>query len=142
MARVDGARLAEERKNAGLTQAVLAQQLGLAGVDRISLWERGAEQPRPRYIPAMAELFGVPPLDLLTGNPQEPTISALRLAAGLTREDVWSRAQISKMTYHRIDRGVGVRRTDPSVVRAISRVLGLSEGETAAAIERARRHAE
>ena len=142
MARVDGVRLAQARKEARLTQLAVAEQLGLSSVTRVSLWERGAEQPSPRFIPALATLYGVSPLDLLVGDPQHPTISALRLAAGLTREDLWSRAQVSKMTYHRIDRGVGVRETDPSVVRAIGRILGLTEHAISDAIREARRHAE
>jgi len=62
----------------------------------------------------------------------------LRLAAGLTRDDVWERAAITKMTYNRIDRGVGARQPDPSIVRALAQVLRKTEDEILAAIERAR----
>ena len=110
VARVSGERLARARQEAGLTQSELARELGLSSGTRVSLWERGAEQPRPRFIPELARLLGVAPLDLLVGDPDEPIISALRLAAGLTRDEVWERAQIAKMTYHRIDRGVGYER--------------------------------
>ena len=141
VARVSGERLARARQEAGLTQSELAHELGLSSGTRISLWERGAEQPRPRFIPELARLLGVAPLDLLVGDPDEPTISALRLAAGLTRDEVWERAQIAKMTYHRIDRGVGVRAPDPSVVRALSKIFRRSESDTLAAVERARLNA-
>jgi transcriptional regulator with XRE-family HTH domain len=136
--RLDGEALASARVAAGLTQPGLALALGVSGGTRVWLWERGAEQPRPKFIPALAKILGVKPLRLLEGDPERPTISALRLAAGLTRDEVWERARITKMTYHRIDRGVGVRAPDPSVVRAVAAVLGISEGETLAAIERAR----
>jgi hypothetical protein len=59
------------------------------------------------------------------------------LAAGLTGDEVWEAAQIAKMTYHRIDRGVGVRAPDPSVVRALSKIFRGSESDTLAAVERA-----
>jgi transcriptional regulator with XRE-family HTH domain len=138
VARLDGEALARARRAAGLTQPALALELGVSSGTRVWLWERGAEQPRPRFIPQMAKILGVEPLRLLEGDPERPTISALRLAAGLTRDEVWDRARITKMTYHRIDRGVGVRAPDPSVVRAIAAVLRISEDETLAAIERAR----
>jgi transcriptional regulator with XRE-family HTH domain len=79
-------------------------------------------------------MLGIDPLDLLVGDPSVPTISALRLAAGLSREDVWRQAQISKMTYHRIDRGVGVRRPDPTIIRSLARVLEQDEADTLAAV--------
>lgn len=143
IARLDGELLARARVAAGMTQPALALELGVSSGTRVWLWERGAEQPRPRFIPQMAKILGVEPLRLLEGDPERPTISALRLAAGLTRDEVWERARITKMTYHRIDRGVGVRAPDPSVVRSIAAVLRISEDETLAAIERARgpRHA-
>jgi transcriptional regulator with XRE-family HTH domain len=134
VARLDGSRLAEARLSARLTQAAVAERLGLSSAVRVSLWERGAEQPRARFIPLLAEMLDTDPLDLLVGEPSAPTISALRLAAGLSREDVWTQAQISKMTYHRIDRGVGVRRPDPTIIRSLARVLEQDEADTLAAV--------
>jgi transcriptional regulator with XRE-family HTH domain len=138
VARLDGEQLARAREAAGLTQPALAAELGVASATRIWLWERGAEQPRPKFVPQMAKILGIKPLNLLEGDPTRPSISALRLAAGLTREEVWGRARITKMTYYRIDRGVGVRSPDPSVVRALATVFGIGESETLAAIKRAR----
>ncbi len=137
-ARFDGERLARTRQAAGLSQSALALEIGASSKQRIWQWERGAEQPRPRYIPELAKALDVEPLELLDGNPAQPTISALRLAAGLTRDDVWERAAITKMTYNRIDRGVGARQPDPSIVRALAQVLRKTEDEILAAIERAR----
>jgi transcriptional regulator with XRE-family HTH domain len=136
---LSGHLLAQARLAAGLTQEALALEVGVSGGTRIWHWEQGSEQPKPRFIPILAKVLGVQPLDLLDGDPASPTISALRLCSGLTREDVWERASLAKMTYHRIDRGVGVRTPNPDLVRAIAGVLGRSVDETAAAIEQARR---
>jgi transcriptional regulator with XRE-family HTH domain len=138
VARFQGDRLARAREVAGLSQKALAEALGVSSGLRVWEWERGAEQPRPKHVTAMASLLGVSPLDLLDGDPERPTISALRIAAGLARDEVAQRAQITKMTYHRIDRGVGSRPPDPSLVRAIAGVLELRSGVVLAAIERAR----
>jgi transcriptional regulator with XRE-family HTH domain len=112
--------------------------IGASSKQRVWQWERGAEQPRPRYVPELAKVLAVAPLELLDGDQSRPTISALRLAAGLTRDEVWQRAAIAKMTYNRIDRGIGRRPPDPSIVRSLAMVLGATEGEVLAAIERAR----
>ena len=138
VARVDGERLARAREAAGLSQSALALMIGASSKQRIWQWERGAEQPRPRYVPELAKALAIAPLELLVGDQSQPTISALRLAAGLTRDEVWQRATIAKMTYHRIDRGIGTRLPDLSIVRSLAAVLGVTEGEILAAIERAR----
>jgi transcriptional regulator with XRE-family HTH domain len=141
VARLDGGLLARAREAAGLSQSALAVRIGASSKQRIWHWERGAEQPQPRFVPRIARALKVDPLALLDDDPTRPTISALRLAAGLTCSDVWRRASIAKTTYHRIDRGVGARRTDAAVVKAIARVLGAPEDEVLAAIERARARA-
>jgi len=138
VARLNGGSLARAREAAGLSQSALASRIGAASGQRVWQWERGAEQPRPHFIPQLAKALGVDPLELLDGDPSRPTISALRLAAGLTRDDIQARAMITKMTYNRIDRGVGARPPDPSIVRSLAGVLRVSADQVAAAIERAR----
>jgi transcriptional regulator with XRE-family HTH domain len=138
VARVDGAVLARAREAAGLSQSALAVRIGASSKQRIWHWERGAEQPHPRFVPRIARVLQVGPLALLDGDPANPTISALRLAAGLTCSDIWRRTPIAKTTYHRIDRGVGARRTDPTVLTALAGVLNTPEEDILAAIERAR----
>jgi transcriptional regulator with XRE-family HTH domain len=138
VARLNGDALARAREAAGLSQSALAAKIGVSSGQRVWQWERGAEQPRPQFIPQIAKALGVDPLELLGGDPGRPTISALRLAAGLTCEETQSRATITRMTYNRIDRGVGARPPDPSIVRALARVLRVSADEVAAAIARAR----
>jgi transcriptional regulator with XRE-family HTH domain len=138
VARFDGAVLARAREAAGLSQSALAARIGASSKQRIWHWERGAEQPQPRFIPEIARVLQVDALALLDADPAHPTISALRLAAGMTCSDVWRRASIAKTTYHRIDRGVGARRPDPAVVTALTRVLHVPEAQILAAIERAR----
>jgi transcriptional regulator with XRE-family HTH domain len=138
VARVDGDRLARAREAAGLSQAALAQMIGASSKQRVWQWERGAEQPRPKYVPELAKALNVDPLELLDGDPDQATISALRIAAGLTRDDVWQQAAIAKMTYNRIDRGVGKRAPAPSIVHSLAEVLDVSDDTLLAAIERAR----
>jgi len=138
VAQLDGDALARLRAHAGLTMKALAAQVGASSEHRIWHWETGAEQPRPHFIPELARVLGVAPLHLLTGDPERPNLSALRLAAGLAPADVVTRAALSRMTYSRLERGVGRRPPDASVVKAVAAVLGRPEDEIVDAIVRAR----
>jgi amino acid transporter len=70
---VDGAVLARAREAAGLSQSALAVKIGASSKQRIWHWERGAEQPHPRFVPAIARvlriclygLFGATVVDIL-----------------------------------------------------------------------------
>lgn len=138
VARVDGGKLAVARARAGLTQDELAKAIGAAAGFRIWQWERGAEQPRPHFVPLLAKALGVPPLQLLDCDPSSPPISALRLAVGLTGSDVCNRAMLARMTYARLDQGVGSRPPAKSVVRALAEALGVTPAQVEAAIAQAR----
>ncbi|MFC6353954.1 helix-turn-helix domain-containing protein [Rothia nasimurium] len=52
-------RLRKAREHAGLTQGALAEILGVAA-GTIQRWEKGALNPRPKALEALAETTGVP----------------------------------------------------------------------------------
>ncbi|MGB5757221.1 MAG: helix-turn-helix transcriptional regulator [Acidimicrobiales bacterium] len=52
-------KLAVMRKQAGLNQYELAEAIG-ASRSSIYRWEKGPENPQPRYLPAWAEAIGIP----------------------------------------------------------------------------------
>lgn len=52
-----GQRIAELRKNKGLTQAELADRIGVSH-QAVSQWERGETLPDILTLPALAEIFG------------------------------------------------------------------------------------
>ena len=58
-------RLKELRKQNGLSQASLAQQLGMTQ-QAVGKWERGTATPDPQTIAKLAEIFNVPS-DVLLG---------------------------------------------------------------------------
>jgi repressor LexA len=58
------------RKEKGLTQAALAQQLGLTQ-QAVGKWEAGHSSPDPDMLPRLARVLGVEPQRLLDGNIHE-----------------------------------------------------------------------
>lgn len=65
-----GERLAAAREQAGLTQAQLAERLGLTQV-AVALWERKAVSLRPEQVAAVADILGVT-TDYLLGRHDKP----------------------------------------------------------------------
>lgn len=55
-------RLAADRKNAGLSQRVVAAKL-TAPTPAVSAWENGHHKPGDDYLFALAELYGADPLE-------------------------------------------------------------------------------
>lgn len=68
-----GRRIAAARRNSGLSQAALATKLGLSA-GAITQWETGRAVPEPDKFQALADVLGVEPGWLLTGDePDEVT---------------------------------------------------------------------
>ena len=69
-----GALIAQVRKERGLTQAALAERLGVTG-KAVSKWERGAGCPDVSLLAQLAEELGVDLAALLSGRlpPSEET---------------------------------------------------------------------
>lgn len=66
-----GMRLAELRKDAGLSQYELARYVGVPQAN-IAFWERSEKPPRSEVLPKMAEVLGISVEDLLMVDEQKP----------------------------------------------------------------------
>ncbi len=133
-AQVDAAALRRARTERGLTQAELANILGVAGGERVSAWERGVNQPDVRLVPVLASALGVEPAALL-GRPQS-ALRELRWTAGLTARELGAALHVSRNTYLRYESG---ERSIPRHALAVPRLaaaLGVSEQVVTAALQR------
>lgn len=65
-------RIRKAREHAGLTQSALAEALGVAA-GTIQRWEKGALNPRPKALEALAEATGVSLDWLLQGDSASPS---------------------------------------------------------------------
>jgi transcriptional regulator with XRE-family HTH domain len=72
VARLDGAALARAREAAGLSQSALAQRVGASSKQRIWHWERGAEQPQPRFVPEIARVTDIEKRTHLPPSARQP----------------------------------------------------------------------
>ncbi|TFV66533.1 UNVERIFIED_ORG: XRE family transcriptional regulator [Bacillus sp. AZ43] len=122
-----GDRLRHARLAAGLTREDLAQQAGVRSADRVRDWERGAHAPQARYVPRLAAALGVDPVALYDVDPARPTLRVLRLARGLSLEQLAQLAGVPIMTCQRIEQGRG-HRHDLTALNRVSRALGIPAG--------------
>ena len=77
-----GQRIAALRKNARLSQAELAQTLGVSP-SAVGMYEQGRREPSAAALVALADLFGVTTDYLLTGRPIQPKDAAKQLNIAL-----------------------------------------------------------
>ena len=136
-ARLRSLRVARLRTLAGWTQAELATELGL-GRRRAGQWERGLEQPQPRYLPLLAAALQVEPLELLTVDRHNPPLQALRLAAGLTLTEVAAASGIPYSSYHRLEHGLIVADTTAATAKALARTFDVNDDQILRAAARSR----
>jgi len=137
-ARLRGLRVARLRTLAGWTQAGLAAELGASGRRRVGQWERGLEQPQPRYLPLLAAALQVEPLELLTVDRHNPPLQALRLAAGLTLTEVAAASGIPYSSYHRLEHGLIVADTTAATAKALARTFDVNDDQILRAAARSR----
>ncbi len=135
---IRGGLLARSRKAAGWTQAQLAVQLGAAGRLRIGQWERGMEQPQPRYIPRLAAALHLDALELLAVEVQNPPLQALRLAAGLTLAEIAAASGMAYSTYYRLENGLVRTNPHPETTDAVAHALGRGTADILRAIAQTR----
>lgn len=105
-----GSRLAAARHASGLTQTKLAQLMQTEQA-RVSEWERGVMTPRPNLIPRLAAAIGLDALEFLAADPGSPSLEDMRLAAGLTMQEVAVELETSLWRYRGIE--IGSTRRDP-----------------------------
>ena len=79
-----GANIAAYRKNAGLTQAGLAEKLNYSD-KAVSKWERGDSVPDVLTLVQLADQFGITVNDLLTDPNELPLGSDSRLEKAMTQ---------------------------------------------------------
>lgn len=132
-----GDRLRAAREAAGLGRGDIARSLGLSSPARVRMWEAGAEHPRPRFVPRLAQVLGVDPLQLLDVDTQDPPLVALRLAAGRATTEM-SSPGMSAMTYARLEDGRHGADPAEGVIAAIAALLGVDEARVRSAIRRSR----
>lgn len=85
-----GARIAALRRQAGMSQAALAQQLGCSA-SAVGMYEQGRREPPVDLLVQMARLFGVSTDYLLTGcvrEEKDQQILADALLQSLNRADL------------------------------------------------------
>ena len=130
-----GDRVAELRRTACQRQVDLAVRLGTRE-QRVGEWERGTQQPHPRQLVALARELQVPPLQILDVDADDPPLEALRLAAGLTLQELAKVSGVPFSTYRRLE--VGAVRGVPSrqTVKTLAAALQVSSERIAAALAR------
>lgn len=128
------------RKAAGLTQSQLAALIGSPGRElRVGEWERGEAQPRPQHLARLAAALDVDPLELLDIDPAAPPpLLALRIAAGLTLEQVSQVTGLSVTAYRRLEIGVVRRDPEPAAMQRLATALGVSLDRLSRGLERSR----
>lgn len=132
-----GSRLAAGRLAAGLTQERLAHLMHTEQM-RVSEWERGVMMPRPGLIPKIASAIGMDPLEFLAADGASPSLEDMRLAAGLTMDEVADQLGISRYRYRGIEIG-SVRRDPPvDVIQQLARIFAVPVVTVRHAIDAAR----
>lgn len=93
-------RLREARLAAGLTQAQLAQRIGVADGTRVAAWEHGRSTPHPATWAAICSLLGIAPEEA-----GAMTLRSLRLRRGLTQDEVAAELGVAASTVARWESG-------------------------------------
>lgn len=119
--------LARARESAGLSQRALAAAIHITDEDRVGLWERGEARPQPRVIPLLAQALRIDPLALLAGTSDTPDLTRLRVAAGMTLQDMAARVGLPVTSYHRLERrGAPQDGLEPERLQALAAALGIT----------------
>jgi transcriptional regulator with XRE-family HTH domain len=101
-----GTALKSARLRAGLTQAQLAERVGVSDGSRVGAWERDAAQPAPSRLARLVAVLDVDPLDLYeVADRAAPPLEVLRRASGLTLHELSERSGLSFTRCQQIERG-------------------------------------
>lgn len=119
--------LANARAAAGLSQRALAAAIDLVDEDRVGLWERGEARPHARLIPLIARQLQLEPLTLVAGPSGTPDLIRLRVAAGLSLQEMAERSGLPLSSYHRLEkRGAPQGGLHPDTARAIADAMNVA----------------
>ena len=118
--------LRRARERAGLPQHELARRVGVAGGERVSMWERGASQPRPELLPPLAAALGLTPADLLVPDLIGSDLRRLRFLAGLSSAELAEAIHLSKVTLKRWEAGHLERLPVSGTLKTLAGALGVT----------------
>jgi transcriptional regulator with XRE-family HTH domain len=128
--------LRNARRHAGWTVNELAVVSGVSS-SVLSSWERGGHQPTITRLRQVAEALGVEIADLLGPSAsRRSTLTDLRIASGLTLEDVAARAGIHHTTISRAETGGAM---SARTLAALAETYDATETEIERAWQRSRR---
>jgi Helix-turn-helix len=119
----DGQALRKLREDAGLPLAELSRQIQVSVID-LTRYESGARMPGVTRLALLARTFGVKPLDLLQPGAVGKGMRSLRLAAGLTHDEVVRNAApaLNPGRWVKIEHGL-LRQLSEKDVAALARAL-------------------
>lgn len=119
------------RVRGGLTQEELARLVGVRDIGRISVWERGIDQPGPAVIPRLAQALGVDPSELFDSS--EESLEVMRRAAGLTLMALGERTGLGYKRVRRIERGL--TSPAPDDIDRLASTLGVTQTRVRSALQ-------
>lgn len=128
------------RRRRGLTQQELADAMGVKRTYALQ-WERDRERPdatspTPAVLARLADVLDVHPGQLTSTDAEQATLVDLRVWAGLSREELARRLELTTSLVGRIERGQ--RDLDDAHVEPWARELAVSPAAIRAAHQRVR----
>jgi transcriptional regulator with XRE-family HTH domain len=103
--------------------------------ERILGFERGASEPNPRMLLALAEALAMEPMQLLL-LPNGVDLEALRLVSGLSAADVAQSAHVSLRSYLECEAGHCLPLANERILAALARRLDVSPVESVNVMKR------
>lgn len=103
--------------------------------ERILDFERGANEPNPRILLALAEALTVEPMQLLL-LPNGVDLKALRLTRGLSAANLAESAHVSLRAYIEWEAGHNMPLDNQRVLSALAGKLGVSKTQIGNALRR------
>lgn len=117
-----GERIKYHRERLSLTQEELGQKIGVTGVT-IMRYEKGQREPSFNQIEALSEFFDVSP-SYLVGWEEGSRLSQVREQAGLSQEELASKANISVNDLKRFEENVEC--PSDEILYSLAKICGVS----------------
>lgn len=126
------------RERAGITQQELARLVGVAGGERVSMWELGTATPRVETLARLAGVLGLEIQALLPPEDVPSDFRRLRLLAGLTTTTLARLSNISPTTIGRWDAGDLLRIPSRADLDPAAKILNVTVDDLERALVRSR----